>query len=292
MAFSIVEVKLGDKNYPRLLSKISDPPKKIYCRGNLDLFHTNCLAVVGTRKITSYGKEVAEKIVSGLSESGFTIVSGLALGIDAVAHRTALDYNMPTIAVLGSTIDDTGIGPRSNFPLAQEILNNGGLIISEYRNKDDIYRANFAIRDRIVSGLSLGVLVIEGAEKSGSLITARSAVDQNRDVFAVPGSIFSQTSAGTHWLIKNGAKLVTSAADILEDYDKNIKLDLSASNQISTRDPIQQKILVILDDKGELTTDEVIKESKLETSQVITALSMLELQNKIKQRSGKYSLCS
>ena len=194
MQYPILEVKQGDKEYPRLLAQIHDPPKQLYCRGNVELFNTFCFAIVGTRKITSYGREVAESIIAGLADTGWTIVSGLALGVDAAAHKAALDNNLPTIAVLGSTVNDNGIGPRSNFQLAKEILINKGLLISEYKSEGDVVRANFAIRDRIISGLSKGVLVVEGAEKSGSLITAKSAADQDRDVFAVPGNIFSSVS--------------------------------------------------------------------------------------------------
>jgi DNA processing protein len=186
MQFPIIEIARKTKEYPRLLSKISDPPHRLYCRGNIALLNTFCLGVVGTRKLTTYGRQATEQIVTGLANSGMTIVSGLAMGIDAVAHKSALENDLPTIAVLGSTVDDNGIGPQVNLPLAKEILKNDGLIISEYNKKSEIFPSNFAIRDRIISGLSKGVLIVEGAEKSGSLITAKSAADQNRDVFAVP----------------------------------------------------------------------------------------------------------
>lgn len=289
MSFSIIEIKQGNKEYPKLLAQIHDPPKQLYCRGNTKLLNSFCLGVVGTRKLTAYGKEAAEHMVSGLAGNNITIVSGLAMGIDAVAHQAALDNDLPTIAVLGGTVDDDGIGPQVNFNLAQDILNNDGLLISEYKKRNEVMPANFAVRDRIISGLCKGVVIVEGAEQSGSLITAKSAADQNRDVFAVPGSIFSPVSKGTNSLIKNGAKLVTSAADILEEYSKNPKLKLESKNDISTKDPVQKKILAILDDKGELTADEIIRESDLETSQVIASLSILELKNKIKLKANKYS---
>src|SRR3989344_306747 len=196
MHFPIINLGQTSRDYPKLLSQIADPPTRLYCRGNIKLLNTFCFGVVGTRKLTSYGKEATEKIVSGLANSGMTIVSGLAMGIDAVAHQTALDNELPTIAVLGSTVKDNNIGPRVNLTLAMEILKNNGLLISEYKKEAEVYAINFAIRDRIISGLSKGVLIVEGAEKSGSLITAKSATEQNRDVFAVPGSIFSFVSAG------------------------------------------------------------------------------------------------
>src|SRR3989338_11080753 len=277
MSFSITEVKYKDKEYPKLLRQIADPPKQLYCRGNIRLLNTFCLGVVGTRKLTAYGREATDKIVSGLADSGMTIVSGLAMGIDAVAHQAALDNKLPTIAVLGSTVKDGNIGPKVNFLLAMEILKNNGLLISEYKKETDVYAYNFAIRDRIISGLSKGVLIVEGAEKSGSLITARSAADQNRDVFAVPGSIFSFVSAGPNNLIKNGAKPVTSAADILEEYEKNLQLKLEVKKNISTKNPVEQKILDILDGSGVLKADEIISFSKSDVSQVIASLSILEL---------------
>ncbi len=291
MSFPIKEIKIGNKHYSKLLAQIADPPEKLYYRGNIELLNTFCFSVVGTRKITSYGKEATEHIIAGLVGTNWTIVSGLALGVDAVAHQAALDNDLPTIAVFGSTIDDEGIAPKTNFLLAQEILNNNGLLISEYNDPSFIKNFNFAVRDRIISGLSKGVLVVEGAEKSGSLITAKSAADQNRDVFAVPGNIFSMVSKGTNELIKTGAKMVTSANDILEEYDKNLELDINIKKNISTKDPVQIKILDILNEKGELSVDEIIRETNLETSQTLAAISMLELKGVIKQRQGKYT-CS
>lgn len=298
MNFTIIEVKLEDKEYPKLLAQIHDPPKQLYCRGNLKLLNTFCFSVVGTRKLTAYGKEATEHIVSGLAGSGMTIVSGLAMGIDAVAHQAALDNELPTIAVLGSTVDDSGIGPRVNFNLAQDILKNNGLLISEYARRSDVHRANFAFRDRITSGLSKGVLVIEAPLTSGALITTKFATEQNRDVFALPGNIFLINSQGPNMLIQKGAKPVFSAEDILGAYYQNLELNLSTrggsasggKKDISTNDPVQKKILAILDEKGELAADEIIKELELETSQTIVALSMLEIKNKIKQKNGKYSI--
>lgn len=291
MKFSIIEVRPGTKEYPKLLTQIHNPPKQLYCRGNIKLLNSFCFAVVGTRKLTAYGKEATEHIISGLAGSGMTIVSGLAMGIDAIAHQTALDNDIPTIAVLGSTVDDNGIGPQVNFNLAQEILKNNGLLISESAKKSDVYKANFAIRDRVISGLSKGVLVIEAPEKSGALITTKFATEQNRDVFALPGNIFSINSQGPNMLIGKGAKPVFSAQDILGAYYQNLELNLEPQGIISTKDPIQKKILDILDEKEELSTDEIIRESGLETSQILVALSMLELKGRIKKRGEKYT-CS
>ena len=288
MKFPIVELSRKAKEYPKLLAQIHDPPKQLYCRGNIKLLNSFCFSVVGTRKFTAYGKEATEHIVSGLAGSGITIVSGLAMGIDAIAHQTALDNELPTIAVLGSTVDDDGIGPRINFNLAQEILNNNGLLISEYSKRTDVYRNNFAIRDRITSGLSKGVLVIEAPLTSGALITTKFATEQNRDVFAVPGNIFSPNSKGPNMLIGKGAKPTFSAEDILGAYYQNLELKLEPKTDISTKNPIEKQILDILDEKGELSGDQIISLTNAETSQVITALSMLEIRDRVKQKSGKY----
>ena len=288
MDFLISAIGLSEKKYPKLLNQIANPPKRIYCRGNIELLKSFCIGVVGTRKLTSYGKEATEYIVSGLADREITIVSGLAMGVDAIAHQTALDTDLPTIAVLGSGVDDENIYPQINLPLAQNILKNNGLIISEYEPKSRGYKSNFPARNRIISGLSRGTLVIEAPLISGALITTKYATEHNRDVFAVPGNIFSPNSKGPNMLIRKGAKPVFSAEDILGAYYQNLELNLEQSNTISTKNPTEKKIIDILNDKGELSADKIIAESGLEVSQVIAALSMLEMRNKIKQKNGRY----
>lgn len=288
MKFTIEEIKLNSRSYPKLLAQIHNPPKQLYCRGNIELLNSFCIGVVGTRKLTAYGKEATERIVSELAGHDITIASGLAMGIDAVAHQTALDNNLSTIAVLGSGIDDNCIYPRINFDLAKEILTNNGLIVSEYKPGFQANEKTFPQRNRIISGLSKGVLVVEAPKKSGALITTTFATEQNRDVFAVPGNIFSVNSAGPNMLIQKGAKPVFSAQDIIGSYYQNMELDLESKNKISTKDPIEKQILDILDEKGELSGDQIISLTNTETSQVIAALSMLEIRGRIKQKSGKY----
>ena len=291
MTGEITQIKLGGENYPKLLAHIADPPKQLYCRGNLELLNSECVGVVGTRKLTSYGKESAQYITRGLATAGFTIVSGLAMGIDTIAHQTTLDIGGRTIAVLGGGVSDAKIGPKINLSLAQKILENNGLIISEYSDKEEIYAINFAIRDRIISGLSKGVVIIEADRDSGSLITAKCALDQNRDVFAVPGNIFSQKSTGSNELIKNGAKLVMSANDILEEYGHNLNL-FSKEDAISTKNPIQKNILAILQDTGDLSADEIMSHlPDINTSDILSSLSVLEINGLIKQSgNGKYRI--
>ncbi|MEX2090882.1 MAG: DNA-processing protein DprA [Candidatus Paceibacterota bacterium] len=287
--FPITELRPNHEHWPKLLSQISDPPKQLYCRGNLNLLNKECFAVVGTRKLTNYGKDAAQHIVRGLANSGFVIVSGLALGIDAVAHQTTLDCGGATIAVLGGGVSDNSIGPITNLPLAKNILKNGGLLISEYSDKETIFATNFAARDRIISGLTKGVLVIEAPEKSGALITARCALDQNRDVFAIPGNIFSSNSVGPNTLVKKGAKLVTSVQDILDEYGSNLNLFQEENSSLSTKDPAQNVILDILNEHDILSMDEMIRKSNLEASAVAVSLSMLEIRGIIKNLgNGKY----
>lgn len=285
-----VQIELGEINYPKLLAQIADPPRQLYCRGNLDLLDSECMGVVGTRKLTPYGKESAQYITRGLATAGFTIVSGLAMGIDAVAHQTTLETDGKTIAVLGGGVGNQKIGPKINLALAKRILENNGLLVSEYSDKEPIFAPNFAIRNRIISGLSKGVIIIEADRGSGSLITAKCALDQNRDVFAVPGNIFSNKSAGSNDLIKNGAKLVASVRDITDEYGYNLNIFDKNRPNISTQNPVHKSIIDILEDKGESSADEMISYLlTFNTSDILSSLSVLEINGLIKRTSnGKY----
>src|SRR3989338_5827075 len=284
----IIKIDQKSKRFPQLLAQIADPPKQLYCRGNLELLNSECIGLVGTRKLTSYGKESAQYITRGLATAGFTIVSGLAMGIDAVAHQATLDAGGRTIAVLGGGVDDKSVGPQINFKLAMDILKNHGLIISEYPEGFHANGKTFPQRNRIISGLSRGVLIVEADEKSGALITAHCALDQNRDVFAVPASIFSSKSIVPNNLIKRGAKLVISIQDIVDEYGYNLHIFDKKSDTISTKNPVQRNILAILEDKGEATADEIIGGSPEDTPKVIAAISTLEIKGVIKQRGEKY----
>lgn len=289
MTDRVQEITISSPGYPSILGQISDPPLKLYCRGNIHLLNNMCFGVVGTRKLTAYGKEAAQLMVAGLVRSGFTIVSGLALGIDAVAHEATLQNNGKTIAVLGTGIDED-VYPRENIELGKKILKQDGLIISEYKSGSTPHVGSFPQRNRIISGLSKGVLIVEADEKSGSLITARLAGEQGRDVFAVPGNIFSSKSSGPHSLIKKGAKLVTSVDDILEEYNQTPSLFNNLKENISTKDPFEKSILDILD-KGFVFIDDIVKGTGKDVSQVLAKLSMLEINGTIKNiGSGKYTL--
>ena len=217
----MLTIHFEDENYPRLLKEIYDPPQQLYCLGESKAREKFPLAVVGTRKISFYGRKTTEYLVNGLCQAGLTIVSGLALGVDGLAHQIALENGTKTIAVLGSGLDT--VYPPAHKKLAKRIVDSGGALVSEYPPKTQPSKMTFPARNRIVAGISLGVLVIEAPMKSGALITARFALEQGREVFAVPGSIYSENSQGCNLLIKTGAKPVTKVEDILETFNYDDK---------------------------------------------------------------------
>lgn len=269
-------ITLEDSAYPEPLRQITDPPFLLYIKGHPEVLKGNCLAVVGTRALTEYGKRVVPLIVEPLTQAGFTIVSGLAMGIDGLAHRAAVKMHKPTIAVLGGGLQESSI-VMENRKLAQEIVQKDGVIISEYALSTHGHKISFPQRNRIISGLSRGVLVIEADEASGSLITAQSALDQNRDVFAVPGSIFSSKSRGPNQLIAAGAKVVTDYTAILTEY--NIDSSVRQLALIPTND--LEKNIFDLIGKNCLTLDEIIRATAKAAPEVISCLMDMELENKI-----------
>lgn len=212
--FHIQAITLFDPKFPRLLKEITPPAPILYIKGNIDLLNQKAVAIVGTRKATDYGLKAAQDLAKGLSSAGLVIVSGLAFGIDSAAHQSTLENNGKTIAVLGSGLDQ--ISPISNYWLAEQILKKDGAIISQYPLGYPASRFTFPERNQIISGLSLGVIVVEAGLKSGALITARAALEQNREVFCVPGSIYSENSKGCNKFIAQGAHLVTCAEDVSE----------------------------------------------------------------------------
>jgi len=205
-----------DEEYPEMLKQTFDFPVVLYCLGNVSLLKKGCFAVVGTRTMSSYGKSAITKFIPDLVSSGFCIVSGMARGVDAQAHITTIKEGGKTIAVLGSSVDEAS--PYQNKSVYDEIMRSDGLIVSEYHPGSAVHKGNFPQRNRIIAGLSKGILVVEAGQKSGSLITASFAASYSRDVFAVPGPINSPTSFGTNSLIKKGAVIVTEPEDILEHY--------------------------------------------------------------------------
>ncbi|MBI4999893.1 DNA-protecting protein DprA, partial [Candidatus Gottesmanbacteria bacterium] len=273
---------LKDKAYPELLKQIADCPPVLYIKEEIKQEDSLALAVVGTRKISSYGREVTEILVRDLVVSGLTIVSGMARGVDSLAHKTAIEAGGRTIAVLGCGVDL--VYPPENKNLYQEIITHGA-VISEVSPGQYVARGIFPARNRIISGLSLGVLVTEGAEDSGSLITARDAAQQGREVFAVPGPITSYLSAAPSILIKEGAKLVYNVSDILDELKiENRKLKIE-SKKVIPENPEEESILKILAD-GQRHIDEVVRISGMETGKVASLLILMEIKGKVKNLGG------
>jgi len=225
-------VPFTDPEYPELLKEIYDPPAALFVRGKLPRQNSVKLSVVGSRKVSSYGIRVIENLIEPIANAGVTIVSGLALGSDALAHRATLKVRGTTVAILGSGVNNENIFPSENRRLAFEIIENGSAVISEFPIGAPPLKQNFPIRNRVIAGLAHGTLIIEAAKTSGSLITARAALEAGREVFAVPGPIDSLTSEGTNQLLKSGAHVATEANDILSI------LGLATSNERPTAEPV------------------------------------------------------
>jgi DNA processing protein len=267
-------VTLGSDEYPFMLSQIADPPPLLYAEGRLDLLNMPSLAIVGSRNASPQGASDADAFAQAFSGAGLCVVSGMALGIDAAAHRGALRDQGSTIAVLGTGPDV--IYPTRNRDLALAIR-EAGLVLSEFPPRTPAVQANFPRRNRIISGLSRGVLVIEAAKSSGSLITARLAGDQDRDVFAIPGSIHSPLSKGCHYLIREGAKLVECAEDVLSELGWDGKDDESSPpEELSPAEALLRSL-----DDSPVCIDQVALRTGLPAEQIATQFSLLELSGRI-----------
>ncbi len=279
-------VTIFDENYPKLLKQIYDLPTVIYYKGEMRA-EEKAIAVVGTRKITGYGRAVTEEFVKGLVEAGLTIVSGLARGVDSEAHLATIRAGGRTIAVLGGGLKN--IYPPENRSLAERIIENGGLVLSEFPPDYPSMPGNFPARNRIISGLSQGVLVVEAAEDSGSLITARLALEQGREVFAVPGPITSTLSKGPIDLIKEGARVVMNAEEILEELGinkvKSSKLKVQ-SNNLSEE---EKKVLEILGNE-QLHIDEICRNLNLSAGEISGTLLKMEISGLV-QNLGSGTYC-
>jgi DNA processing protein len=272
-------VTCEDSDYPPRLKEIYDYPPVLYVRGGLPAEDEPCLAIVGTRRPTIYGRQVTEEIVADLAGSKITIISGLARGIDSAAHRAALEAGGKTVAVFGSGLDI--VYPGENARLAQAIVEHGA-VLSEYPLGVKPKAENFPLRNRIMSGLSLGVLVVEAGERSGALITAHQAVEQNREVFAIPGSILSPASQGTNRLIQEGAKLVRNYTDILQELNLTIVVQQAEIKEFSPANEVESAILKQLSSEPN-HIDEVCRCSGLTMPEVSSALAMLELKGIARQ---------
>lgn len=286
----IAVIGKDDPLYPAQLKEIFHAPFALFCRGNLDLLKQNQIAVVGTRRPSLYGLQVTEKIVPQLVRDGLVVTSGLAQGIDSLAHQNTLNKQGRTIAVLGSAVDDDVLKQNPNCSLAWDILDKNGLILSEYPPLFLANKNTFPARNRIISGLSLGTLVIEAGQKSGALITANYALEQNREVFAIPGSIFSSQSIGSNQLIKKGAKPVLSIEDILETFNLMLR-PAPVPDQLTFDDPLEEKIFQQLSFEP-VHINQIAIKLKLDIPKISTKLSLMELKNLAKSSgSGKFIRC-
>ncbi len=287
------------EDYPPLLKQIGDPPLVLYVRGDVKVLSQYAVAMVGTRRPTAYGSSVAHRLARDLAQRQLVIVSGLARGIDAASHRGALETDGKTIAVLGSGIDV--IYPRENKRLAEKIMEHGAMI-SEFPLGTAPTPENFPIRNRIISGLSLGAIIVEAAEYSGSLITARLAVEQNREVYAVPGNITSAQSFGTNLLIKQGAKLVDQWIDVIEEFPASIRMQLLPAVEASVEgaatpetaslfeqslDPDQKAVYEALRADEALFVDSICVSVALPQPRILAALLTLEMSGLVRQLPGK-----
>jgi DNA processing protein len=269
--------------YPELLKKISDFPIVLYVKGSIKSTDKLSISIVGSRRCTRYGQSVAKKFSEAFASLGITIVSGLALGIDSEAHIGAINGKGRTIAVIGSGLDR--VYPASNKKLAEKIWNGFGSVISEFPFGTEPRPFNFPFRNRIISGLTYGTLVIEAAKKSGSLITARLAAEQGRDVFAVPGNITSKMSEGTNALIKDGAIPVTEPDDILS-YISAFN-GLFVKGKVVELSPDEQKIIESLENTSE-TVSGISRKTGITEQQLISILTYMEVKGLIKRNGGRY----
>lgn len=286
-------VCLFENEYPKLLKQIPNPPIVLYMKGNRKILRftkddNRAIAIVGTRHITRYGREITEMFTSSLSQAGLTIVSGMAFGVDGVAHKATIDAGGKTIAVLGNGVDLPY--PRENQKLYEDILDSGGLIVSEFPPGQPPSMGSFPSRNRIVAGLSDGVLVTEGASDSGSLITANFGLDFGRKVFAVPGPITSSLSAAPLRLIEKGAKLVVSPEDVLREFKIQNSKGKIESQRFESLEPEEKKIIELIENES-LHFDEIVRRLKIDSSKLGTILSLMEIKGIVKNSGGSYSIC-
>jgi DNA processing protein len=293
-------VTMDDLSYPPRLKEIYDPPLVLYVRGSLEVVTKPGIAMVGTRHPTPYGTGMAERLACDLAAQGLVIISGMARGVDTASHRGAIAAKGKTLAVFGTGVDV--IYPKENSRLSEQILALGGALISEFPLGTFAAPQNFPIRNRILSGMSVGVLVVEAAEYSGTRITARCALEQNRDVFAVPGNVTNKNSWGPNTLIKQGAKLVATWEDVWEDLPTEVRLALTPTSSPESPGaksaslfpdeglpPHERKILSLLKADESTHIDEIVErlETEMSSSEIFAALFELELTGKVRQMPGK-----
>lgn len=296
-----IKLRISNPLYPALLRQIFSPPAVLFCKGNLELLSSQCISIVGTRKSSNYGEFMTRKVINELSTTSLTIVSGLAKGIDTIAHDAALKNNMSTIAVLGSGLEN--IYPKQNKNLADQIKENG-LLVTEYEDNEEPQKSNFPKRNRIISGLSIATLVIEAPEKSGALITAKLALEQGREVFVIPGDADEINSMGIIKLLQRGGAYPVSSGkeiiDVLNEqsvlpcFKNQPKASPPPQNSIHKLTPLESKIFGILPLHRGININQIyqkfidITSQQIEIQKLLEAISMLELKRLILFHDGKY----
>ncbi len=276
-------ITMYDKSYPKLLKEIPDCPAILYVKGDITILNKNSISIVGSRKFTPYGARVAKKFAKIFALNKIPVVSGLALGIDSMAHQAVVETEGETVAVLGSGLDK--IYPNSNVYLADRIIKMSGAIISEYPPGTEPFKSNFPSRNRIIAGMTLGSLIVEAAKESGALITAMAALDYNRDVYAIPGPIDSPSSEGTNWLIQQGAKLVVTPQDVLDDLNIDAKnMELIAKEYTAAND--EERLILKLVENNYLCSDDIVRKSKMNIAVASYALTMLEMKGILENVGG------
>ena len=305
-------VYLEEDSYPKILKEIYDPPFLLYYRGNINFNNKRGLAIIGSRKHSAYGEKLINFLLNSISQANLVIISGLAYGIDALAHQEALKNNLKTIAVLGTGLEDDDFYPLENLKLSQAIVASDGALISEFPPGTKALKQNFPLRNRIISGLSRAVLVIEAKERSGSSITVDQALDQGREVMAIPGNIFSEFSSGTNKLISEGAHLIKDGADILEFFINQNLIDESSekflnkeflnkeglnkckNKKIRFENEEEELIYYLIKKANEkienIKLEEISEITKLDTATINSTLSILEIKSLIKKGYNGYNL--
>lgn len=276
----VIDIKSTE--YPAKLRDIPNPPKHLYCKGNLALLKAKSVGVVGSRKNTVYGKNVALMIGKRIAETGLTVTSGLAMGIDAFSHEGALEARGSVIGVLGSGINQ--MGPWKNRDLMKRGLENGGLVVSEYSPDEPAFKGNFPARNRIISGLSEAVVIVEAGLDSGSLITAKHAAEQGRPVYAVPGNINSQSSIGTNLLIRDGATPLVIIDDLIRDIGAEIKPDPERRPDLDEDEEIVFEIVRIMSGP---TIEEIIRGTGFDPQTVNSILTIMEIKGIVESYAGR-----
>ncbi len=277
---------LADTDYPLALAQ-SLPEPLLYYRGNKELLNAkNLVAIVGSRQFDQYPSQALRQVMAELAGQPIVIVSGLAFGIDALAHQLALDYQLPTIAVLGSSVDEREVYPRSNWRLAESIVQHGGLLVSPFRYQTPILNQNFPQRNSTIAGLSRITVVVSAAKRSGALITAQLAMDAGREVMTIPGNITQPLSAGTNWLAQQGAQLITCGQDIFEALQ--LTTEVKPEKQYQTNDPLIQEILLILQTTPIRFEDLLERLASYGQTTITIAISKMELLGWIERRVGNY----